>query len=131
MAKESVRQRKVADKIKELVSLIIDREIKDPDKGFVTITHVKMTPDLRIASVYFTTYGKDEDRKKSGVALDRAKNFIRGELAPLLKMRYLPDLRFFPDDTQEYARKIDDLLKRAREADDKLGADDKPGNDDD
>jgi len=113
----TVRQRKVADKIQQVVSIIIDREIKDPDKGFVTVTHVKISPDLRIASVYFTVLGDDVQKEKSSAALERAKNFIRGEMAPKLSLRNVPELRFFADDTQEYAQKIDALLKKAKQMD--------------
>ncbi len=114
---DTVRQRKVADKIQQVVSIIIDREIKDPDKGFVTVTHVKISPDLRIASVYFTVLGDDVQKEKSSAALERAKNFIRGEMAPRLRLRNVPELRFFADDTQEYAQKIDALLKKAKQMD--------------
>lgn len=114
---DTVRQRKVADKIQQVVSIIIDREIKDPDKGFVTVTHVKISPDLRIASVYFTVLGDEVQKEKSSAALERAKNFIRGEMAPQLRLRNVPELRFFADDTQEYAQKIDALLRKARQMD--------------
>ena len=124
MNQESVRQRKAADKIKEIVSVIIDQEIKDPDKGFVTVTNVKITPDLRLASVYFTALGDDEARQKSLSTLNRAKSFIRNEMAPLLKMRFVPDLRFFADDTLDYAMKIEELIKRAKAEDEKLGNND-------
>lgn len=117
MARESVRQRKVADKIKQNISIIIDREINDPDKGFVTITHVKISPDLSIASIYFTVLGDDAQKEKSIATLNRAKNFIRAELAPRLKLRNVPDLRFFADDTLEYARKIENLLQKVKEQD--------------
>ena len=111
MAGETVRQRKVADRIKELVSVIVDRKIQDPDKGFTTITHVRMSPDLRIASIYFTVLGEEEITQKTLEVLDRAKNYIRNEIAPEIKMRFVPELRFFVDDTMEYARKIDKILE--------------------
>lgn len=110
MAAETIRQRKVADQIKELVSMVIDQRIKDPNKGFITITHVKISRDLGVASVYFTVLGDEAERKKSLEVLNRAKNFIRNEIAPHLKMRSVPELRFFEDDTLEYARKIEKLL---------------------
>ncbi|MCB0258557.1 MAG: 30S ribosome-binding factor RbfA [Calditrichaeota bacterium] len=117
---ESVRQKKVADRVKKLVSVVIDRKVNDPDKGFVTITHVKMSPDLRIASIYFTAFGDAAVAKKSLNALERAKNFIRNEIAPELKMRFLPELRFFVDDTQEYARQIGRLLDDMNKEDDEI-----------
>lgn len=117
MSGETVRQRKVADRIKQLVSITIDRKIKDPDKGFITITHVRVSRDLRIASVYFTVFGEAADEEKSLQVLERAKNFIRNEMAPELKMRFVPELRFFVDDTMAYARKIEKLLDDIKKED--------------
>ncbi|MGH1366938.1 MAG: 30S ribosome-binding factor RbfA [Calditrichia bacterium] len=110
MAKESVRQRKVADRVRATISVVIDRKINDPDKGFVTVTKVKMSRDLSIASIYFTVLGDEKATAKSLAALTRAKNFIRGEIAPELSLRVVPDLRFFEDDTMSYSRRIDELL---------------------
>lgn len=118
MSKESVRQRKVADQIRQAVSVVIDRQLKDPDKGFITVTHVRMSRDLSIASIYFTTLGDEKQQQKSHAALRRAANFIRSEIGPNLKLRIVPELRFFPDDTQAYARKIDRLLDDIKKADD-------------
>lgn len=121
MAGMTVRQRKVADRIHGLVSNVLDRKIKDPDKGFVTITHVKMSGDLRIASIYFTVLGDEDEKERSLEALNRAKNFIRSEIAHELNMRFVPELRFFVDDTMEYARKIDELLKSIKKDDPESG----------
>lgn len=110
MGTQSVRQRKVAERIQQLVSTVVDRKVKDPDTGFVTITHVRVSPDLRIAYIYFTTLGNQEAAERSLEALNRAKSFIRNEIAPHVKMRFVPELRFFIDDTFEYARKIEKLL---------------------
>jgi len=110
MVNETIRQRKLADQIKKLVSVIIDQKLKDPAKGFITVTHVKMSGDLRIASIYFTVLGDEKARQRSLQALNRAKNFIRGEIAPHLKLRFIPELRFFIDDTFEYAQRIEKLI---------------------
>lgn len=115
MHTESIRQRKLADQIKSLVSVIIDRKLKDPRKGFVTVTHVKVSGDLRIASIYFTTLGDKEAREKSMEALKSATNFIRSELAPHLKIRFIPELRFFYDETADYAEHIDSLIRKIHE----------------
>lgn len=114
---QSVRQRKVAERIQQLVSTVIDRKLKDPEAGFITVTHVRMSPDLRIASVYVTVLGNPEAEQRSLAALDRAKHFIRNEIAPTLRMRFIPELRFFIDDTMEYARKIDELLGEIKKTD--------------
>lgn len=112
MTNASIRQKKLADQIKKQVSLIIDRKLKDPRKGFITLTGVKLSRDLRIASIYYTILGNEEQHKKSQQALESAKNFIRSELAPNLKLRYTPELRFFYDDSLEYSEHIENLLKK-------------------
>ncbi len=112
---ESVRQRKLADLIKKNVSLIIDRKLKDPRKGFITITQAKISRDLRIVSLYYTVLGNEEQRKASQQALESAKNFIRAELAPQLKLRYIPELRFFYDDSLDYSEHIEKLLKKIKQ----------------
>lgn len=117
MSTESVRQRKVADKIKQLISVIIDRKVNDPDKGFTTVTHVRVSKDLRIAYVYVTVLGDENSADKTLAALERATNFIRNEIAPELKMRFVPELRFFLDDTMSYAKKIDEILETIKKED--------------
>lgn len=112
MTDGSIRQKKLADHIKKQLSLIIDRKLKDPRKGFITLTGVKLSRDLRIASIYYTILGNEEQHKKSQQALESAKNFIRSELAPNLKLRYTPELRFFYDDSLEYSEHIENLLKK-------------------
>jgi ribosome-binding factor A len=108
----SIRQKKLADQIKKSVSQIIDRKLKDPRKGFITLTGVKLSGDLRIASIYYTILGPKTERENSQKVLDSAKNFIRSELAPNLKLRYIPELRFFYDNSLDYSQHIEDLLKK-------------------
>ncbi len=122
MHTETIRQRKIADQVKTLISQIIDRKLKDPRKGFVTVTHVRMSGDLRIASIYYTVMGDEEQREKTAAALDRARNFIRSELAPHLKLRFIPELRFFYDDTLDYSEHIEQLLKKVKEQEKKKAA---------
>ncbi|MBN2364813.1 MAG: 30S ribosome-binding factor RbfA [Calditrichaeota bacterium] len=119
MKTESIRQRKIADEIKKKVSQIIDRKLKDPRKGFITITNVKISGDMRIASIYYSSLGDEEQRKDSKKALESAQNFIRSELAPYLKMRFVPELRFFYDDTLDYSQHIEDLIRQIHSDEDK------------
>ena len=103
---------KYAGNIKKAVSSIIDLKVKDPEKGFVTITSVKISPDLKIASIYYTILGDDDQKVKTKKALERSNGFIRNELKPSIKSRWLPELRFFYDDTQEQAQKINNLISK-------------------
>ena len=112
MKTESIRQKKIADQIKNQIGQIIDRKLKDPRKGMITITHVKVTGDLRIANVYFTTLGDEEQRKKSQQTLESANHYLRNELSPFLKMRFTPELRFFYDESLDYSEHINKLLKQ-------------------
>jgi len=109
---ESRRLVKYAGNIKKALSSIIDLKVKDPDKGFVTITSVKVSPDLKIASVYYTVLGDDEQKSKTRKALERSNGFIRNELKPSIKSRWLPELRFFYDETLDQAEKINNLINK-------------------
>ncbi len=115
MGGETVRQRKIGDQIKRQVSQILALKVKDPRKGMVTITHVKMSGDLRIASVYYTVMGGEKEKEQAHQMLESAKNFIRSEMAPHLKLRFIPELRFFYDDTLDYSMHIEELLKKIKQ----------------
>ncbi|MFQ5480734.1 MAG: 30S ribosome-binding factor RbfA [Thermodesulfobacteriota bacterium] len=106
------RADRVGDSIlREIASMLQRGEIGDPRIGFVTITHVKLSPDLKEAKIYFSQIGSDEDKKNSAEGLDSAVGYIRRNLGHRLKLRSVPKLRFYFDDTLEYAEHIDDLLK--------------------
>jgi ribosome-binding factor A len=117
MKTESIRQRKIADQIKKALSLIIDRKLKDPRKGFITLTQVKVTGDLRIANIYYTSLGGEKEHKSSQEALESANKYLRNELAPVLGLRYTPELRFFYDESLEYSQHINKLIQQIHEKD--------------
>ncbi len=105
------RADRVGDSIlREIASMIVRGEIRDPRIGFITITHVKLTPDLKEARVYFSQIGSDEERAESIKGLESALGYIRRSLGQRLKLRSVPTLRFYYDDTLEYAEHIDELL---------------------
>jgi len=98
----------VADLIKEeIASLILHGEIKDPRIGFVTITRVDLTPDLKEARVYFSQIGSDKDKDKSRDGLNNASGFVRRYLAKRLDLRHIPKVIFFFDETLEYSERIE------------------------
>ena len=105
------RSEKVAEAIRELISELLVKGLKDPRIGFVTITGIKMTEDLHLATVYFTVIGSDNEKKASEQGLNSAKGFIRKELGKCLHMRYIPDLIFRYDDSVEYGTRIETILK--------------------
>jgi ribosome-binding factor A len=114
------RARKLADRIQQIVAEMLEMRIKDPRLGFVTVTDARLTNDLRDATVYYTVYGTDTERADSAAALDSAKGVIRSEVGKRTGVRHTPSLTFVPDAIPENARQIDDLLERAREADDRV-----------
>ena len=107
-----IRTNRIGDQIKQELAWIVDQKIKDPKKGYVTITKVRMSPDLRLASVYFSVLGEENISLESLEVLNRAKAFLRTQLGLRLKLRYLPELRFFYDDSMEYSDRIARLLKK-------------------
>lgn len=104
------RSDKVAEAIHELVSGILMRGLKDPRIGFVTITGVKVTDDLHLATVYFSVVGNEEEKSATQKGLNSARGFIRKEMGSQLRLRYIPDLIFRYDDSLEYGNRIENLL---------------------
>ncbi len=102
---------KVAETIHETISAILSRGLNDPRIGFVTIVAVEVTVDLHLAKVFFTVIGDDAAKKNTEAGLNSAKGFLRRELGRVLAMRYIPDIMFVYDHSQEYGSKIDSILK--------------------
>ena len=111
------RVRKIADRIKVIVAEMLERRVKDPRLGFVTVTDVRVSGDTLQASVFYTVLGADEDLEGTAAALASAKGLIRSEVGRQLGMRHVPTLDFIHDALPETARHIDDLLERVRESD--------------
>ncbi len=111
------RVRKVADRIQVIVAEMLERRVKDPRLGFVTVTDVRVSGDTQQASVFYTVLGADEEVVGSAAALDSAKGLIRSEVGKQLGMRHVPSLEFIHDALPDTARHIDELLEQARESD--------------
>ena len=107
------RAAKMADRIREIIARRLERGLRDPRMGFVTITDVKVTGDLQHASVFFTVYGSDEERADSAAALKAATGMLRSEVGKHLTARLTPSLEFIPDGIPENALLIDSLLQEA------------------
>jgi len=105
-----LRHDKVTQAIKKEISSIIQYELKDPRLGFVTITRVEMTADLRYAKVFFSVLGKEEERKKTKAALDSALGYIRRLIAQRIRLRFAPEIIFREDRSIEYSIQIEKLL---------------------
>ncbi len=109
---------KVENLIKEEISLIFLYKLNDPALGFITITSVKVSPDLKIAKIYLSVF----EREKRETVLEKVKSlsgFIRSELTSRIRIRFVPELKFFIDDTLDYVEKIEGLIKKIHEDDNK------------
>ena len=111
------RARKLADRIKEIVARRLDKGLRDPRLGFVTITDVRVTGDLQHASIFYTVYGTEEERRDSAAALKAATGMLRSEVGRNITARLTPTLEFIADAVPENAAHIEDLLREARERD--------------
>ncbi|SEN34920.1 30S ribosome-binding factor RbfA [Cryobacterium sp. TMT1-3] len=111
------RARKMADRIKVIIAKRLERGLRDPRLGFVTITDVKVTGDLQHASVFYTVYGSIEERTESAAALKAATGLMRSEVGKNITARLTPSIEFIADGIPENAALIDDLLREAHDRD--------------
>lgn len=116
------RSRRIADRIQVVVAEMLERRVKDPRLGFVTVTDVRVTGDNQQASIFYTVLGGDEERASTAAALESAKGVIRSEVAKQLGTRIVPTLAFFPDALPESARALDEVLARAKAHDEAVAA---------
>lgn len=111
------RAGKLADQIKEIAATMLERRIKDPRLGFVTITDVRLTGDSRECTLFYTVYGSDEERAETAEALKSATGLIRSTVGKQLGLKFTPTLAFVPDAVPESALQINEALERARQLD--------------
>jgi ribosome-binding factor A len=107
----SIRTERVASLIKEEIGAILTREYSDPAMGFTTVTEVRMTPDLRIARVFFSIFGSPEVQKKTMVMLESERPHIRRLIGSRLRLRFVPELEFRHDTTLDRVERINSLIK--------------------
>jgi ribosome-binding factor A len=117
---DAARARRLAERITKIVAEMLERRVKDPRLGFVTVTEARLTADLREATVFYTVYGTPEEREDSAAALRSATGIIRTEVGRQLGLRHTPSLEFVADVLPDSARRIDDLVAAARKADEEL-----------
>ncbi len=110
--------------IRDVVSEIIQRRVKDPNIGIVTITDVELTGDLREAKVFYSTLGDEETQRSTGRALKKALGFIQSSLARELRIRKAPIIQFKEDRSAERATRIQELLEQIHREDEKHSDDD-------
>jgi len=108
------RAERVSGLIQETLSDLLKKRIHDPRLHMATITMVKMSADLKIARVYYAIYGGDKKSEDAARGFESARGFIKRMLAPKLGLRYMPDLKFFYDNSFDYGSHIDQLLEKIK-----------------
>jgi ribosome-binding factor A len=123
MAKEYARTQRVADYLQRELAALIQHEVRDPRVGMVSITGVDVSRDLGHARIYYTKMGADSlaDADETSEALNRAAGFLRSQLSRESNMRSVPNLRFYFDTSVGRGRDLEDLIRRAADADRELG----------
>ena len=114
MNKGYTRADRVADLLKEEISQMLCKEVKDPHIGFITITDVEVSKDLQLAKVFYTILGDEQQLSKSSEALERVSSFLKRQLGKRLRLRYIPDILFKYDHSLDYGSKIDTILGRLK-----------------
>jgi ribosome-binding factor A len=119
---DAARANKLADRITQIVAEMLERRIKDPRLGFVTVTESRLTGDLREATVYYTVLGDEQEREATAAALDSATGVIRSEIGKQTGLRHTPSVTFVADMLLESAKRMEGLVDQVREADALLAA---------
>jgi len=108
----SHRPDRVGDQIRqELSELLIRGAVHDPGIGFITLTRVKVSPDLQVARVYYTTLGDEAARKQTAKALERATGFFRRHLGERVRLRRVPELQFQFDESVAHQDRVEQILR--------------------
>lgn len=122
----SIRAERVGSLIKEEIGTILTREYSGGEFGFITVTDVRMTPDLKIARVSFSVLGKADLRARAMKKLETEKPHIRGIVGSHLRLKFTPALQFFLDETQEHVERINTLIREIHKGDQKAPGDSEP-----
>ncbi|WP_237224556.1 30S ribosome-binding factor RbfA [Rothia nasisuis] len=119
---DPARAARLADRIKVIVAQALERRIKDPRLGFITVTDARVTNDLQHATIYYTVFGSEEEQASTRVALESAKGILRSEVGKNITARLTPTLAFVPDEVPVNAAHLEDLLRKTKERDAELAA---------
>ena len=105
------RPDRVAEAIRDELSQLIARDVHDPGVGFITLTRVKVSPDLQAARVYYTTMGDEKAQRETAKALKRATPFLRRQLGQRIRLRRVPEVAFFYDESIAQGDRIEQILQ--------------------
>jgi ribosome-binding factor A len=118
---EGLRPERVSEEFREILAEEIPR-LKDPRVGFVTVIGVEVTPDLRLATVYYTVLGEESDRKATRAGLQSARPHLRSVIGRQVRMKFLPDLKFREDEGIDRADRVEEILRGIHEEEDRGSA---------
>ena len=113
--KEKKRPARVAEAVKEELSLLLLQKIRDPDVAGISIARVEVSDDLKYAKLHYRVRGGDKARRLAAKGLDRARGFMRSHLAKTLNLRYTPELQFYYDETGDKVEEVEQLLRQISE----------------
>ncbi len=113
----SVRTEKVGNLIKEEVGQLIERDYRTAEMGFMTVTKVSMSPDLRLARIYISILGDPKVKERTLFLLNEAKKDIRQFIGAKVRLKFTPEIAFFNDDTMDYVASIEEILRKTHEVD--------------
>ena len=117
------RPERVQEALRQEVSRIVHEELKDPRLGFLTITKVELTKDLRHARIYFSVLGESKDKRLALNGLNSAKGYIKNLISERIKLRFMPEIAFKIDESLEHTQHIYDLLNKLKKERDNEGSD--------
>lgn len=107
---QGARPDRVGEQIRQELSQILSQQVQDPGLGFLTLTQVKVTPDLQLARVLYTVFGDEKQRKETQRALDRALPYLRRQIGSRVRLRRVPELQFFYDESVAHQDRIEKIL---------------------
>ncbi|MBI5214664.1 MAG: 30S ribosome-binding factor RbfA [Ignavibacteriae bacterium] len=113
----SMRMERVASVIKEEIGVLFSREFNNPQYGFITVTEVHMTPDLKIAKVYVSIFGNEEVKQKTLNYLEEQKPHVRQIIGSHVRLKFTPSVQFYLDETMDRVSRIEQLIKQIHEHD--------------
>ena len=119
---DPARAAKLADRIKVVVAQALERRVKDPRLGFVTITDARVTNDLQHATLYYTVFGDEAQQEDTKAALESARGILRAEVGKNITVRLTPTLEFVADEIPVNAGHLEELIRAAKERDAELAA---------
>ena len=111
------RTERLSEQIKAETSQVLARDVHDPGVGFVTLTRVRLSPDLQVAQIYYTGLGDAAALRATGQALERVTPFVRRQLAQRLRLRRVPEIAFVFDKSIAHQARVEELLQEIHAAD--------------